>query len=144
MTIPTMTKGTLRFFFDFGAGGCLWAGDDATRSKLGVGPLDATVYDLQGDVALPPRLLLPSNVHSLINRLDQEYLSYLNPLYPPDPSLWTQARCDRFNSDVDQLLLLLQVELGTNFVIIDQQKRHAEDPALGEFLVANPDQKPMP
>ncbi|WP_210262450.1 hypothetical protein, partial [Rhizobium indigoferae] len=136
--------GTLRFFFDFGAGGCLWAGDDATRSKLGVGPLDATVYDLQGDVALPPRLLLPSNVHSLINRLDQEYLSYLNPLYPPDPSLWTQARCDRFNSDVDQLLLLLQVELGANFVIIDQQKRHAEDPALGEFLVANPNQKPMP
>lgn len=91
MTIPAMTKGTLRFFFDFGAGGCLWAGDEATRSKLGVGPLDAAVYDLQGHVVVPPRISLPSNVHSLISRLDQEYLSYLNPLYPPDPSLWTQA-----------------------------------------------------
>ncbi|MBA5802798.1 hypothetical protein [Rhizobium changzhiense] len=144
MTIPAMTKDKLRFFFDFGAGGCLWAGDEATQSQLGVGPLDAAVYDLQGHVVVPPRISLPSNVHSLISHLDQEYLGYLNPLYPPDPSLWTQAKCDRFNNDVDQLLVLLQDELGTKFVIVDQQKRHVEDPALGEFLAANPNQKPMP
>jgi hypothetical protein len=144
MNIPAMTKGSLRFYFDFGSGGCLWAGDEATRSKFGVGPLDATVYDLQGNVVEPPRISLPSKVHSLISRLDQEYAGYLNPLYQLDPSLWTQAKCDRFNDDVDQLMVLLQVELETEFVIVDQQKRHAEDPALGEFLVANPNQKPIP
>ncbi|MBO9196111.1 hypothetical protein J5277_18575 [Rhizobium sp. 16-449-1b] len=143
MAIRAMTKGTLRFFFDFGAGGCLWAGDEATRSTLGDGPLDATYYNPEGDVSEPPRIFLPRNVHSIISRLDQEYLGYLNPLYPTDPSLWTQGRCDRFNRDLDQLLTLLRVELGNKFVIVDQQQRHAENPALGEFLAANPDQKPI-
>lgn len=143
MAIRAMTKGTLRFFFDFGAGGCLWAGDESTRSTLGDGPLDATYYNPEGDVSEPPRISLPRNVHSIIDRLDQEYLGYLNPFYPADPSLWTQDRCDRFNRDLDQLLTLLRVELGNKFVIVDQQQRHAEDPALCEFLAANPDQKPI-
>lgn len=144
MIIPAMTKGSLRFFFDCGAGGCLWAGDEATRSTLGSGPLDAAVYDLQGRVTEPPRISLSRDAHTLISRLDQEYTSYLNPFYQPDPSLWTQAKCDRFNDDVDQLLALLRAELGAEFVIADEQNRHTEDPSLAEFLVANPNQKPLP
>ena len=142
-TIPAMTKGSLRFFFDYGARGCLWAGDEATRSKLGVGPLDATVYDLQGHIAVPPRISLFRKVHSLISRLEQEYASYLNPFYPPGRSLWTQAKCERFNDNVDQLLVSLRGELGAEFVMADEQKRHTEVSTLGEFLAANPNQKPM-
>lgn len=139
-----MTKWVLRFLLDFGAGGCLWPGDEAAAAKLGNGPLDAAVYNLQGHAVAPPRIPLPSKVYALISRLDQEYSCYLNPSYPPDPSLWTQARCDRFNNDVDHLLVMLQAELRTDFVIVDQQKRHAEDPALGKFLAENPDQKAIP
>ncbi|MGO7040059.1 hypothetical protein ACCS60_17090 [Rhizobium acaciae] len=143
MIIPAMTKGSLRFFFDCGAGGCLWAGDEATRSALGFGPLDAAVYDLQGRVTEPPRISLSPTLKSLIHRLDQEYAGYLNPFYQPDPSLWTQAKCERFNDDVEQLLALLRAELGAEFLIADEQKRLTENPFLAEFLVAHPNQKPM-
>lgn len=61
----------------------------------------------------------------------------------PGPNHWTQAKCERFNDNVDQLLVSLRGELGTEFVMADEQKRHTEDPTLGEFLAANPNQKPM-
>lgn len=136
-----MALSKLRFFFDPGAGGCLWAGDEVTESRFGYGPLDAAVFDVHGHIKEPPRIPLPTHVQSLIQRLDEEYYSSLNPIYPPDPSLWTQARCDRFNTQIDRLLNVLRTELETKFVIVDQQNRLAEDPTLDNFLAANPDQK---
>lgn len=121
-----MAKGVLRFFFDYGAGGCLWAGDNGTREEMGPGPVDA-------------RLLVTKPARDLRDRLDFEHSGYLNPLYPPDPSLWTQALCDRFNARVETLLELLRHELGARYEIVDEQPRYREDPRLGEYLESNPD-----
>lgn len=130
---------TLEFRFDYGAGGCLWAGDDYTRDQLGVGPLDATVFDLEGKVLQRPRLSLSRATHAIIEELDDQHSGYLNPKYPPDPSLWTQVLCNSFNERVENLLLLLKRELGPDFEIIDQQFRYTEDPTLAEYLSVNPD-----
>ena len=119
-----MTKGILRFFFDYGAGGCLWAGDNETREEMGPGPVDE-------------KLFFSSSARDLRDQLDFEHSGYLNPLYPPDPSLWTQALCDRFNAGVDTLLELLRRELGASYDIVDEQRRYCEDPRLGEYLENN-------
>jgi hypothetical protein len=138
-----MAKFTLKFRFDYGAGGCLWAGDDYTRDQLGVGPLDATVFDLQGNVLQGPGLSLSGETHAIIEELDDQHSGYLNPKYPPDPSLWTQGLCDSFNERVENLVLRLRRELGPDFEIIDRQCRYTEDPALAAYLSVNPDLSPM-
>ena len=47
MSSPTYR---LRFFFDYNCGGCLWCDNDAAYQKFDVGPLDAEMYDLNGNV----------------------------------------------------------------------------------------------
>lgn len=133
-----MTKGALRFFFDYGAGGCLWAGDAETRASLGVGPLDAGPFGLDGLALSPSRLRLSETARRLRDQLDFQHSCYLNPLYPPDPSLWSQPLCDQFNADVDRLLALLRQELEKDYNILDEQPRYAEDPRLGDYLASNP------
>jgi len=76
-------------------------------------------------------------VGALRDWLDAAHSLYLNPYYQPDPSLWTQEACNNFNSGVDSLLALLQRELDSDYEILDQQVRYAEDPGLGEYLAAN-------
>lgn len=138
-----MSKGALRFFFDYGAGGCLWAGDDATREKLGVGPIDTDRHDLKERLIRPAPVAVSAAARILRDRLDAEHVSYLNPVYPPDPSLWTQARCDRFNAGVEDLLSSLRAELAMDYGIVDEQERYREDPALAAYLTANPGLKAM-
>ncbi len=133
-----MAKGVLKFFFDYGAGGCLWAGDAATRDKLGVGPVDASSFDIEGRVSQPCRVELSEKAQDLRNQLDFEHSGYLNPLYPLDPSLWTQALCDRFNANVDRLVALLRQEIGEYYNISDEQIRYVEDPHLDDYLAVNP------
>ena len=132
-----MTKGVLRFFFDYGAGGCLWAGDDATLDTLGYGPVDAEHRGFDGQVKAA-RLPLCSEARTLREQLDFEHSGYLNPIYPPDPSLWSQTLCDRFNARVDQLLALLNREVGERYLIVDQQERYVEDRGLDAYLMKNP------
>ena len=134
----SMSKGVLRFFFDYGAGGCLWAGDKATLARLDVGPVDALTFDLEGRVRKRPPLDLSEVAQTLRDRLDFQHSRYLNPVYPPDPSLWSQALCDRFNDDVDRLLEILRVELCNQYEIRDEQIRYVEDPELGEYLTQIP------
>jgi hypothetical protein len=114
-----MTKCSLRFFFDLGAGGCLWAGDAEARARLGVGPVDAG-YVSEGRILSPAKLPLSEAAQRLRDQLDFQHSCYLNPLYPPDPSLWSQALCDRFNADVDRLLTLLRQELGRDYNLADE------------------------
>lgn len=136
-----MASGLLKFFFDYGAGGCLWVGDNATRSGLDVGSVDATIYDLQGQVMRHPSVLLTNEAIALRERLNREHAEYLNPIYPPDPSLWTQAKCDHFNDGVERLLMMLRNELGDEYQILDEQERYIEHPSLGKYLAANPNLK---
>ncbi|MCZ7480039.1 MULTISPECIES: hypothetical protein [Rhizobium/Agrobacterium group] len=133
-----MVKGVLRFFFDYGAGGCLWAGDSETCARLDVGPVDAAFFGLDGQMPSKPKLVLSETAQQLRDRLDFEHSGYLNPLYPLDPSLWTQGVCDRFNTDVDKLLVLLRQELEADYSIVDEQYRYEEDPRLDEYLTENP------
>ncbi len=120
-----MTKGVLRFFFDYGAG-CLWAGDAKTRDLLDVGPVDR-------------KLPLSEPVREQTDRILFAHACYLNPLYPPDPSLWSQSLCDRFNADVDSLILKLRQEVGEDYDILDQQERYAEDVRLTAYLLQHPE-----
>ncbi|MDP9835812.1 hypothetical protein J2T09_000554 [Neorhizobium huautlense] len=138
-----MHKRTLRFFFDPGAGGCLWACEESIRLGARSGPLDAATFDLDGQISQPAMISLSEETQSLLRRLDEEYASHLNPTYPADPSLWTQARCDRFNDELDQLLLLIRRELDYAFRIDDRQERLNEAPSLPDFLAADPQQKPV-
>ncbi|MEO8530561.1 MAG: hypothetical protein ABI459_05020 [Deltaproteobacteria bacterium] len=117
----------IRFFFEYGAGGCLWAGDDHTREVFDVGLLDAGFYNNLNELTRPPRIQLSEEASRLRDLLDQQHATYLNPLYPPDPSLWTQAQCDQFNLGVAALLILLRDELADKFYIIDQQVRYREE-----------------
>lgn len=121
-----MTKDVLRFFFDYG---CLWASDDATRDRLGNGPLDCVE---------PARLVLSDAALSLIAQLDAAHQARLNPLYQPDPSLWSQDLCDRFNANVEKLLGMLRQELGAEYDILDEQERYVEDPRLDAYLAQEP------
>lgn len=131
-----MTGGLLRFFFDHCGGGCLWAGCDATRAALGDGPVDGATFDLSGRETVPPRVPLSAEAAALRDTLDALHATMLNPVYPPDPSLWRQARCDRFNAGADRLVALLRAEL--EFTIEDRQERFAEDPRLADWLRDNP------
>lgn len=132
-----MTKGVLRFFFEYGSGGCLWAGDAATLDRLDAGPVDAEHRSLNGRIT-PASLKLSDCARNLRDRLDFEHAGYLNPLYPLEPSLWSQDLCDRFNADVDKLLGLLRQELDADYDISDIQQRYAEDARLEEYLADNP------
>ena len=76
----SMSKGVLRFFFDYGAGGCLWAGDEATLARLDVGPVDASTFDLEGRVSVRPSLELSEVAQTLRDRLDFQHSRYLNPI----------------------------------------------------------------
>lgn len=138
-----MAKGVLRFFFEHYGGGCLWAGDDATRKKLDVGPVDCACYDLNGKMTVRPALELPNEIVALIEQLNEEYADYLNPLYPPDPSLWTQAKCESFNANVEELLGMMHEQLDSEYEILDHQTRYTEDPMLAEYLAENPTLKPI-
>lgn len=132
-----MAKSVLRFFFDYGAGGCLWAGNPATRDRLGVGPVDAASFDLDGQVRKPARVELSETAQILRDQLDFEHSSYLNPIYPLDPSLWSQTLCDRFNANFGRLLARLREEIGRDYDMLDEQIRYMEDPQLDEYLMVN-------
>lgn len=133
------SKGVLRFFFEYGAGGCLWSGNAETTNELGYGPVDAACYSMDGEVFVEPSLPLSDAAIKLRDKLDFEHSGYLNPKYPPDPSLWSQTLCERFNNDVDALIKLIRVELGDDYEILDKQKRYSEDPELEVYLAENPD-----
>ena len=123
-------KYRVRFFLEWG-GGCLWPADAAARDSLGVGPLDLRSWEAA------PRLPLPEDMQQACDALVAEHDSYLNPLYPPDPSLWSQAQCDSFNARVDAFVAALRQAM-PGVEIIDQQTRYAEDPGLDAWLAANP------
>ncbi|WP_147393169.1 hypothetical protein [Paracoccus siganidrum] len=109
-----------------------------TLASLDGGPVDATLYDLEGKIRRKPKVVLSNVAQQLRDQLDAAHSRYLNPIYPPDPSLWKQALCERFNSRVDHLLALLRLELGEDHEILDQQPRYAEDPRLRGYLATNP------
>ena len=105
--------------------------------------MSPTIYDFKGRVSYPPKLRLTDAAQELRDGLDREHAAYLNPKYQPDPSLWTQAKCNRFNVGVDNLLQLLRKECAADYEILDQQIRYFENPVLTDYLTSNPDIKAL-
>ncbi len=116
----------LRFFFDYGAGGCLWADNELAKQDFGFGPIDKTIAQKTGKIV--------AETLSQIEILDRRHADYLNKDYQLDPSLWRQNECDDFNQSVDKLISLLKMQLKDEFEIIDKQDRYSEDPELDKYL----------
>jgi hypothetical protein len=113
----------LRLFFDHGAGGCLWAGDAATRDHFGYGPLDAGVCDPKGRMMTPPALPLSPTTRALRDALLVDHLTALDPDDPGGPSPWSEDQRQSFAARVAQFSDLLQAELGPGFLIVNEQDR---------------------
>ena len=109
----------------------------------GTGSLGATYFGLNGNVSEKPRLPLSSATLKMIKELDFLHSGYVNPKYQPDPSLWTNAFCGRFNVGIEHLLPLLKKELGPDCRIVDRQLRKFEDPRLTDCLKVNPELSAM-
>ena len=124
MTIEQKYK--LRFFFDYGAGGCLWADNDLARRDFGFGPIDKTIAEKTGQIT--------TETLKQIEKLDDLHSNYLNKDYPVDPSLWRKNECDDFNQQIDILVNSLKQQLSSDFEIIDKQTRYSEDKDLAEYL----------
>jgi hypothetical protein len=116
----------LRFFFDYGAGGCLWADNDLTRQEFGFGPIDETIAERTSKIS--------ADTLKQIAELDDVHADYYNKEYPPNPSLWRQSKCDDFNTLVNKLLISLRQQLSPDFEIIDKQTRYSEDEDLDKYL----------
>ncbi|UXN09353.1 hypothetical protein N5852_13255 [Bartonella sp. HY328] len=129
----------LHFFFDFGAGGCLWNGDKTSYELFDGGTLERAEFDLDGNMRELPFISLSKATLLLIDELDTINYYYLNQKYQPDPSPWRQSLCDEFNSKVDELLLMIIDQIGDKFEIVDTQIRYQEDPHLDAYLGQNPD-----
>ncbi len=119
-------KYILLFFFDYGAGGCLWADNELAIQDFGIGPIDKTIAEKTGK--------LSGETLKLIEELDDRHADYYNKDYPPDPSLWIQSECDEFNHQVNTLLNSLKRQLSSDFEIIDKQTRYSEDKDLEAYL----------
>jgi hypothetical protein len=110
-----------RYFFEYGAGP-LWACNDAAQRDFGISYI------------LPELLPLSEETQRRTTELALWFDQSLNNDYPPDPSLWRQDECDRFNDASDKLLANIRAELGGDFLVIDEQSHLSEDPRLDGYL----------
>ncbi|MDP9315662.1 MAG: hypothetical protein M3R24_33175 [Chloroflexota bacterium] len=100
----------LRFFFDYGAGVCFWAADEATRQQFN--------YPVETD-----QLPLSSGLQATVEQLIMDYDQSLNWNDPGGPSLWTQDEWQRFDKRVEQMLEAVRAELAEQFEIVDEYYR---------------------
>lgn len=116
----------LRFLFDYGCEGCLWNSNDAAYEKFGVGVLDGTAYDLQGNVIQEPRIKLPDALRNKVLLLSALFDSSLNWDAPaePEPS-WTREK----SADFDLKSMELFHEIG-QFLGDDYELTYEHDKKL--------------
>lgn len=108
-----MAKYILRYFFDAGAGICLWANNDAARERFGY-PID--LRDLS----------LSENTWRRANYIMSWYDTSINWEYPPDPSPWDESEMKEFDAVAQAMLARLRRELGPDFEIIDESRTVGE------------------
>lgn len=112
----------LRFFFDYKAGGCLWSGNDAAYEKYGVGPLDATIYNLKGKISHEPKIKLPAVLKQKVLELDDLYSESLNWDDPAGNSPWSEEEWDDFYKRARSLHEEISKTLGDDFEVIYEQQ----------------------
>jgi hypothetical protein len=111
----------LRFFFDYGSGGCLWPGNDAAIQAFGFGPLDADTYDLHGQLLDAARIALPAAIKERIKALDHRFSASLDQHNPGGPGLWTAEQWQAFHADAMALCDSIAGILGDDFAIVYDQ-----------------------
>lgn len=94
----------LRLMFEWG-GGCIWAGDDATRSTYGVGPIEDF-------------LPLADETRGKLGEMTAWHDLSLNWEYPRDPGPWDAHEYERFEATAIAMRDHLQRELGDRFAIV--------------------------
>ena len=104
---------TLRFFFDFGSGTVLWAGDDRTRDGLG--------YAIR-----PCSLPVDENLHRRAEFLAAWWDTFLDWSSPPEMSVYWQSERNRFDDACDDFLVQLRAQLGEGTIVLDQRKMKRE------------------
>jgi hypothetical protein len=112
----------LRFFFDYGCGGCLWCDNEAAYEKYDAGTLDAEIYDPTGEVTQQARIILPNSTKQKVLELDKLYSESLNWEDPAGPSMWDKLQWDKFYSQTRALHNEIANILGDDFEIIYKQE----------------------
>jgi len=104
-----MAKYRLRYFFDPGAGICLWADNEDAKRRFG--------YAVE-----PRELSLPENTWRRAMHLCSWYDTSLDWSYPPGPSPWGAEELRRFNNEAQIFLAELREQLGPDFDLVDESE----------------------
>jgi hypothetical protein len=111
----------LRFFFDYGCGGCLWSDNEAAYERYGAGTLDAEILDVTGNVYQQARITLPAATKQKVLELDKLYNESLDWGDPAGPSKWNELQWDNFYSQTKALHKEIESILGPQFDVIYKQ-----------------------
>jgi len=103
-------KYQLRFFFDYGSGVCIWAGNEHAQKKFESYPIESNI--------LPISKTLKNELDCLI----VEYDSSLNWDDPSNPSPWTKEQKNDFSSRADIIYVKLENELGSKYELKNEFK----------------------
>lgn len=111
-----MNKYELKFFFDFGAGGCLWPSNKLALDAFD-SPADAVIRDLEGNIIYSPLEKLPLSKETLseIEKLDTQYFNYLNQDNPSETVIFDR---ENFLVQSKNLFNKIKKELEKDFEII--------------------------
>jgi hypothetical protein len=112
----------LRFFFDYGCGGCLWSDNDAAYEKYDVGTLDAVIYDPDGNVLQESKIKLPEQIRQKVLELDTLFSQSLDWNDPAGDSLWDKDQWNHFFKQTQELYKKISQELGDDFEVIYKQE----------------------
>jgi len=98
-----MSKYHLKFWFEHG-GICIWGNNEAAESKYGY--------------AIEQKMLpISADLIEELNDLEDEYVSYLDRDYPPNPSPWTDEQKVDFLKRANLAYEKLKDELGVDFKV---------------------------
>jgi len=101
-----MPKYIIKFWFEHG-GICLWGQGEATQERYGYA-IENTVLPISGELI------------NELNDLEEEYSTYLNRDYPPDPSPWTEEHKSDFIKRATNTFNKLQIELGSGYELLNE------------------------
>ncbi len=99
----------LRYSFDFGSGICLWCMNDAARERFG--------YPVASS-AIPISQTLQKRIEFLVSWHD----TFLDWDDVPESSRWSDREADQFRAAAQEVLHLLQEELGSDFSVYEPER----------------------
>lgn len=100
----------MTFWFEHG-GECFWAQNETTVAK----------YDYCVDYVLLP---LADELKARLAAMEEEYYTYLDWDYPPDPSPWTAAHKADFIKRAAAIFTEIQTQLGLDYLRTNDVASH--------------------